>query len=391
MVTKTIIKYPRNSKSISQKRKKGGINARNQGLNPTCYAEAACRSIIKMFKKMGVISDFKTGILSDNLMREFSNDTQFKKDLDDFNAISEKIDGKCNMAQKTAFLDEHPVLKAMLVEQDHCYSALLNCISSRWGWSIGGNPEPIMIIIAGFIMNTEPANKFRDFIYGKVKKIEPRCKSNNTLFSEGNTNQAESHILEQVPAPLSKCKPGFSNNYFDIIGDLFVKLRTKLTESGLMLIVKHASVYNGNILENIPVIVKECIDGGLYPVISLTFNSRVFGLFQRTPEKLNSINDEFIENATPMFGGHSMVIIDLPNGNSITVKNSWGTDWGDCGKFTFTNHRAFVIGPNDKTRIDFSCFVIYSSDPESKMATTKTNDSTTRTSISRGVFRCNIL
>ena len=51
MVTKTIIKYPRNSKSISQKRKKGGINARNQGLNPTCYAVAACRSIIKMFKK----------------------------------------------------------------------------------------------------------------------------------------------------------------------------------------------------------------------------------------------------------------------------------------------------------------------------------------------------
>lgn len=351
----------------------GGIDAANQGLQGTCYAESATRAIIKILKhpEFRLVSDIVSGVLSESLYNKYKDSSKYPDYANDIEtpeseeASTEKIykvkpetikdfndiPGS-NKAGKTDYLKAHPILKAILNEQNLYYGSVLTCTVQIWGWALGGDPETVCKKIIGFVNSKE--TNFRTWMYKGIilqLRSEPKCvKVKYDMDSaKPDTVIAEKlgeHIEKPNPQPEKKrqskgwfTKDGSDkekvcdgdNKYFDRTGEILIQLRNKIAKSGWKLEMESKSFTQGNMLNPIPEIILDGINGKFYPILSISMDkTKIFEKFQYEPKNINKFAD-----TVPLAGrkasniGHAMIIrkAGYTNGKGyITLKNSWGTD-----------------------------------------------------------------
>jgi hypothetical protein len=164
-VTKKRKPRGRNKRTPRSSTQIGGIESTDQGLQGTCYAESATRAIIKILKhpEFRLISDVVSGILSESLYTKYAKKTGdtakavVQPDSDGVHRVNPDIIKAFNdipsneKAQKTDYLDAHPIIKDILNEQNLYYGSLLTCIVQVWGWALGGNPDTVCEKIIQFV------------------------------------------------------------------------------------------------------------------------------------------------------------------------------------------------------------------------------------------------
>ena len=431
----------------------GGIDAADQGLQGTCYAESATRAIIKILKhpEFRLVSDIVSGVLSESLYNKYKDSSEYPdyaKDIgDDEASKSDKQTGESgdgsksdakdietepikdastekiykvkpetikefndipgsNKADKTDYLKEHPILKAILNEQNLYYGSVLTCSVQIWGWALGGDPETVCKKIIGFVNSKE--TNFRTWMYKGIilqLRSEPKCVKVKYDMDSAKPDTVIAEKSEENPNPQPEknrqskgwfTKDGSDkekvcdgdNKYFDRTGEILIQLREKIAKSGWKLEMESKSFTQGNMLNPIPKIILDGINGKFYPILSISMDkTTIFGKFQRDPKHINEIADT---KKVPLAGrkasniGHAMIIrkAGYTNGKGyITLKNSWGTKWGDHGMITITNPAVFYTGQtkdrNPTVYINITSFMLTKDGKRYGKSDTKIEASTT--------------
>jgi len=389
------------SKRKTRSKQIGGIDAADQGLQGTCYAESCTRAIIKILKhpEFRLISDIVSGVLSEPLYTKHAktaSDSVEKTETDgkvvyrvkpDIIKVFNKIPKGTH--EKTEYLKKHPILKAILNEQNLYYGSLLTCIVQVWGWALGGDPDTVCEKIVKFVYSDK--TDFRAWMYKGIilqLRSKPKCiKAKYDMDSskpDAAIAEKSGEKVEHVPkhpkkgwgeslkkAVLSKISNDPEHcdgdvQYFDRTGEILIQLRNKLKETDYKLELVSKSITGGNILNPIPDVIMDCVKAKLYPILGISMDTKIFGMFQSTPKELNdkaNYDKGDMSKRKPFPVGHAMIIRKAGYSSDgkgyITLKNSWGTGWGDHGMLTITNPAVFYVGgttAKPKTHINITSF-----------------------------------
>ena len=413
-ITKRRNKRGRRKHTVRYSRQLGGIDAADQGLSGTCYAESATRAIIKILKhpEFRLISDVVSGILSEPLYTKHAkteSDSLEKTETDGKEVYRVKPDIikvfnqiPKGTHEKTEYLKTHPILKDILNEQNLYYGSLLTCIVQVWGWALGGDPDTVCEKIVKFVYSDK--TDFRAWMYKGIilqLRSKPKCveakydmdsskpdaviaeKSGETVEAVPKKEPKKKQSLKELA--LKRIKSAVSNDpehckgdvgYFDRMGEMLVQLRSKLTETGWKLEMVSKSITQGDILNPIPPVILDCIKTKLYPILSISMDKTMMGHFQSHPNEINTdtyakYDSGNISGRKSSLIGHAMIIRKAGYSSDgkgyITLKNSWGTKWGDHGMLTITNPFVFYVGGTQakpKVQINITSFML--TNPEGK-------------------------
>ena len=276
---------------------KGGLWAFDQGEEGTCYAHAITRLICKLFKKIEIIPDMKPDV---------------KKELKDLENSYFKVDSN-NIDQ-----------------QDIIQNIQMNIID-----------------------------------YFEV------LNSNEEVVKEQNKSIIENLKKKIDYVGLNQKKINKSNMYSDLLSAYAIKNNELIKQHKIQVILNEQTKYYNEILNAI--INETGVNGGsTYMVLSKIFKDKhnnIYKLIKHSNKKIyiqfigkTKYNTELIQyiknnyidknlyvilNYTPLGSqfGHAVVITEIDDHLNITIKNSWGIEWGNIGKLTnhYTDYTDTVI------------------------------------------------